>query len=644
MKTRFWSTWLVVCLVVVITPAILADAHGLLAPAGRATAAPPLLQFTSGAHVLGFATNAAYVAGGSHSYRVSFVNAAPVTPISAALRPELPLAGGISAGRAARPTRVIYPNLWQGITLMYDVPDGAILRSTYRLEPYADPGLIRLHYNAPAQIARDGTLALTYATGIMRESAPLAWQERDGAREFVNVAFTSTPASLSQAKDGEEGAKLIGFSVAAYDPARPLFIDPTLTWHTFLGGTGKDSSAGVAVDGSGNSYVVGRSDATWGAPIEAYSGSGFDVFVAKLDADGALIWNTFLGGNMSDDYGYGIAVDGAQNVYVTGESSTDAFVAKLGSDGGGIWVKFFGTGGGLDEGFAVAVDGDRNVYVAGASDTSWGTPVRNYTTGWDAFVAKLDNSGTLIWHTFLGGSAWDYGHAIAVEDVDHVYVAGRSYAAWGSPIRAYTSGADAFAAKLNRNGGLTWHTFLGGSGTDYGRAIAVDSYDNAYVAGDSNVSWGAGACATCPIRAHVGNYDAFVVKLDSGGAITWNTFLGGNNVDYGYGIALDESANVYVTGQSRSSWSIPVRAYHSNGDAFAARLDTNGALMWNAFLGGSGQDDGRAVAVGGGRNMHLAGFSGAAWGAPKRPYSGDNDALIAKLALYYYIYLPLIQQ
>ncbi len=162
--------------------------------------------------------------------------------------------------------RVTYRNLWDGVTLVYDgAPDG-IVRSTYRITPHAkgsDPvRRIRLAYNA-ASVATDanGNLVLEFATGNMVESAPAAWQEIGGKRVPVDVSFTVSDK------------KQAGFHAGDYDPAYPLIIDPTLTWTTFLGGTGFDTGNGIAVDAAGNVYVTGFIDATWAprrsGPIEA---------------------------------------------------------------------------------------------------------------------------------------------------------------------------------------------------------------------------------------------------------------------------------------------------------------------------------------------------------------------------------------
>src|SRR5207244_4020071 len=147
--------------------------------------------------------------------------------------------------------------------------------------------------------------------------------------------------------------------------------------------------------------------------------------------------------------------------------------------------------------------------VAGSSAATWGAPVRAYTAGTDAFAAKLNSSGSHTCNNCLGAAGTDNGNAIAVDGSGNVYVAGSSAATWGAPVRAYTAGTDAFAAKLNSSGSLTWNTFLGAAGTDNGNAIAVDGSGNVYVAGSSAATWGA------PVRAYTAGTDAFAAKLNS---------------------------------------------------------------------------------------------------------------------------------
>jgi hypothetical protein len=203
-----------------------------------------------------------------------------------------------------------------------------------------------------------------------------------------------------------------------------------------------------------------------------------------------------------------------------------------------------------------------------------------------------------------------------------VYVVGSSDATWGaSPKRAYSAGNDAFAAQLNAiNGTLMWNTFLGGAGNDSGDSIALDKIGDVYVTGTSNATWGAS-----PKRAYSAGNDAFVAKLNSVGAFQWHTFLGGSGNDDARGIAIDTTHNVvYVVGDSDATWGTPALPYSLATDVSVAQLDLNGNLQANFFVGSSGSDDGNAIAADA-WHVYLAGASNSGWGnQPSAPRSWDG--------------------
>jgi hypothetical protein len=582
--------------------------------AAHAAAPADLLQFTAGGHALGFAAGGMYAATGSHALHVEFAGANAVRP-----QADSPASAD---GKAAPLSHVIYTNLWNGITLTYTASAGNVYTTTYTLAPGANPGEIRLRYNTPPTLNKDGTLRIAFETGGMTESAPIAWQEIQGQRVPVDVSFRVS-------------GRVLSFALGAYDPRFALTIDPSLTWNTFLGGTGGDYGLGIAADGSGNVYVTGYSVAGWGSPVRSFSGA-YDAYAAKLNSSGGLTWHTFLGGT-DYDYSYGIAVDGGGNVYVAGLSSNtwgvpvraytgdhDAFTAKLNSSGNLVWNTFLG-GTGDDHGINIAVNAGGCAYLTGSSSASWGTPVRAYTGGLDAFAAQLDSSGILTWNTFLGGTGGDIGLGVAVDGSGNVYMTGVSNATWGSPVRVYSVGDDTFAAKLDSTGTLTWNTFLGGGGNDSGNGIAVDGGGNVYISGYSLATWGS------PVRAYTGGWDAFAAKLNPSGGLAWNTFLGGSGEDQGKGIAVDGEGIVYVAGYSLATWGSPLRAYTGGCDTFAAELNSAGSLTLNTFLGGSGDDYGNGIAISGSGNIYVTGISNSTWGSPVRTYAGGSDAFIANV-------------
>jgi hypothetical protein len=408
--------------------------------------------------------------------------------------------------------------------------------------------------------------------------------------------------------------------------------DPEIPWNTFLGSANSEENNAVAVDGSGNVYVAGLSNSTWGTPVNPHSG-GYNVFAAKLDSNGNLLWNTFLG-TTNNEWGSGIVVDGSGNVYVAGLSNStwgtpvnphsggdDVFVAKLDSSGNILWNTFLGSMN-SEENSAIEIDGSGNIYVTGLTLGSWGKPISLYSGGADAFAAKLDNNGNLLWNTFLGSTDYDEGSSIAVDISGNVYVAGLSNSPWGMPLNPSWSG-DAFAAKLDSDGNLLWSTFLGTDNAE-SEDIGVDSDGNIYVAGGDNATWGT------PVNPYSGGWDAFAAKLDNDGNLLWYTFLGSEQDDWG-STAVDVDGNVYVGGGSCAAWGMPVNPYSGGEDAFVAKLDTGGNLLCNTFIGSTNSDYSNAIAVDGSRNIYLSGLSNSTWGTPVNPYSGGEDVFVAKL-------------
>jgi hypothetical protein len=232
-----------------------------------------------------------------------------------------------------------------------------------------------------------------------------------------------------------------------------------LAWNTFLGGSGYDVGRGLAADSAGAVFIAGESAATWGAPVLPYNGYGAgDAFAAKLDASGVLQWNTFIGSAS------------------------------------------------FDSGRAVALDAGGNVYVSGESAAAWGTPVRGFSGDHDAFAAMLSGAGALQWNTFLGGTALDEGAAI-VADGGSLFVAGRSEDTWGTPGRSYSGAGDAFVARLDGSGSLQAHIFLGGTGSDTIYGLSALGGGTVIASGASDASWGA---PLRPLIE--GRTDAFIAK------------------------------------------------------------------------------------------------------------------------------------
>ena len=521
--------------------------------------------------------------------------------------------------------RILYDNLWEGINLVYKKSDFGIVKSTFIVKPNANVNAIALEYNKPPEITNKGKLKFAFNTGILTQSKPVAWQIVKGKKHFVPVKFK------------KRGEKEIGFAVGNYNPALELIIDPTWEWNTFVGCSSDDQIKGITVDDSGNVYAVGFSWCTWGNPVRAHSGNR-DAFIVKLNNNGERVWNTFLGG-ASLDVGEGIDLSDTTIVVVgySGETWGDpinpfvtfgqnAFAAKLNcKDGTLIWNTFMGSDN-TNYGSAIAAGPMGTIYVVGTSFTSWGFPFDPFAGGQDAFLVQLDSDGNLMWSTFMGSEQTDYAYSVTLDDALNAYVIGYSTATWGEPVHAYNGGtSDAFIAKFAYNGIRLWHTFLGASDED-DRGYGIAVDDSFYVYAIGESENSWGS----PIRDFGGVADAFIAKLDEEGNVIWNTFLGGDQSDYGYGIKLNYSGNIFVCGSSMSEWANPVNPFVGQ-DAFVALLDNNGNLQNNTFLGGNSVDIAYSLIVDSLDNIYVGGYSQATWGEPVEAYTGSKDGFVAKL-------------
>jgi hypothetical protein len=260
-------------------------------------------------------------------------------------------------------------------------------------------------------------------------------------------------------------------------------------------------------------------------------------------------------------------------------------------------------------------------------------------------IVHSQQAVSLLYAGFLGGSNYDYGYGIAVDSSGNAYVTGytgsNDFPAVVGPDLSHNGNTDAFVAKVNPSGtALVYAGFLGGSGSDYGRGIAVDASGNAYVTGETDSS--DFPAVVGPDTSHNGGYeDAFVAKVNpSGTALVYSGFLGGSGWDDGYGIAVDASGNAYVTGYTWSSDFPavvgPDTSHNGDGDAFVAKVNPSGtALVYAGFLGGSGWDLGEGIAVDASGNAYVTGETRSsdfpAVVGPDTSYNGGGDAFVARV-------------
>jgi hypothetical protein len=351
-------------------------------------------------------------------------------------------------------SRIVYEELWPGIDLVYS---GTVnkLKYDFIVKPGADPQKIRFDLSGASDVvlAKSGVLEVNTPLGGFEDERPTAFQEIDGNRVDVPVAY-----ALDRSESGDSYS--LGFEVGAYDPRETLMIDPVvLVYCGYIGGKDIDGCSGIVVDKQGNAYLTGTTSSSEadGFPVKVgpdltfNGGTWGDAYVAKVAASGAsLIYCGFIGGTKGDSGG-GIDVDGQGNAYITGvtrSSETEAFPLMIGP---------------------------------GLSHGGIG----------DAFIAKVAASGThLLYCGYIGGEENDVGNGIVVDDLGNAYVAGRTescqttFPVFIGPDLTYNGNGDTFIAKVTAIGAkLDYCGYIGGAENDVCASVVVDREENAYIAG-----------------------------------------------------------------------------------------------------------------------------------------------------------------
>ncbi len=386
----------------------------------------------------------------------------------------------------------------------------------------------------------------------------------------------------------------------------------TLEWVKQLGGTSTDFGHSIAVDDFGNIYTTGAFAGTVdfdpGAGTYNLASAGeTDIFISKLDASGNFVWAERVGGTGADE-AFNVTLDTSGNVYITGifegtvdfdpgsgtfqlasAGDHDIFILKLGAWSNFFWAKQMG-GAGTDMGYSIAVDASENVYTtghfAGTSDFDPGAGAFNLTSfgGSDAFISKLDASGNFVWAKQLGGTSYVSGYSITVDALQNVYTTG---------LFGVTADFDPGLSNFNL-------TSFGGQ-------------------------------------------DIFISKLDASGNFVWAKQCGGTGSDWGFSIAVDDSENVYITGDFGGTVDFDPGAGTFNltstggKDIFVCKLDASGSFVWAKQMGGTSHEKGFCIEVDASGNVYTTGDFGGTCdfdpgaGTFNLTSSGDHDVFISKL-------------
>jgi hypothetical protein len=557
--------------------------------------------------------------------------------------------------------RVRRTGVYPGVDVVY-YGAGAQLEYDFILQPNADPNRIRMRFRGADRLSLtpEGDLLLASGDARFVQKKPVVYQTNPatGARQPVAGRYRLLARNE------------VGVALGDYDRARSLTIDPVLTYASLLGGGGTDGVTAVQIGPNGLLYAVGyiqRSDVVGNdASFSAAGKGGTDGFLVIVDPkqSGAesLRYFTYLGGT-SDDRINALAIDGQGIAYLAGTTNStdfplagtpvqesmggadasDAFVTKLdprlaGTDAV-VYSAFLG-GTVLDEGNAVAVDGNGRIYVAGTTRSENFPVTASAYAGvrWgeqDAFLAKInpDSGSPLEYSTYFGADISDEGRALAVTPNGVVYMAGNTAGSQlpqaGAQYRSEMAGAiDMFLSKWDltksNNASLLYTTYIGGSGVDELRAIALDADGKVLITGYT-LSTDFPLAGNVIRDANQGGGDIFVARFNtnaarSEAALEWSTYFGGDGGDVAYALATGPDGSIWLTGYTLSTnfpaTAAALQSQPAGGvEVFVANLDPTKAggeaILYSTYLGDIGVNVAYGLAVAPDGTVYLGGRSAA---------------------------------
>jgi hypothetical protein len=533
--------------------------------------------------------------------------------------------------------KVHYGDVYPGIDLVY-YGNQQDLEYDFIVAPGVDPGQIALNFSGAdaVTLSPEGNLVIQAGEAQIIQPKPILYQDIAGQRHVVegtfrldNSACPSTDYCL---------LSTVYFSVGPYDASRPLVIDPmVLSYSTYLGGPNYDSGFDIAVDAWGSAYLTGEASSGFplANPLQGSFGGHRDAFVAKFSPDGQnLLYATYLGGN-DFDAAASIAVDFKGAAYLVGGTQSLNYPTTPG---------------------AFQPDNPQGQCFGGQQCPS-------------GFVTKLaPNGGSLVYSTFLGsGGTSEFAEGIAVDAGGHAYVMGLTNSDNFPVVNAaqpeiggnlvcsepdFHPCTDVFITKFNPAGSdLVYSTYLGGD-QDEGYYfhdtgdIAIDSSGHAYVTGWTASKDFPTTPAVVQQTKQLGGMDAYVAKLSADGtSFVYSTYLGGGgdgSGDYGYGIAVDELGNAFVTGSTwSSSFPITPGAFQTvksvKSDTFVSKLNaTATSFVYSTYLGGNKTEEADAIVVDAAGNAYVTGWTNSidfpTRSAFQPQHGGFTDAFVTKLA------------
>jgi hypothetical protein len=527
---------------------------------------------------------------------------------------------------------VYIDEIYPGIELKY-YGNGQQAEYDFIISPGADYSQIQIQYEGVRSLSvnSSGELVIETEWGSLTEHKPIVYQmDGDMRHEIQGQYKLADNNSFSFVLDDE------------YNPELPAVIDPILVYSTYLGGSSGDLGFCIAVNNSGYVYIAGSTSSYNYPVVDPYQSNragDWDIFISKFSSDGSsLTYSTYLGGSGYDNAS-DISLDAQGSIYIAGntestdfptvnpyqipQDSVNVFVTKLSSDGDALIYSTYLGGTGHD-GVSIGcldVDASGCAYVTGSTTSPDFPAVNSYQSfqGLEcAFVTKFASSGEdVIYSSLIGGTGGDFGTGIAVDNAGCAYIIGSSYSddfPTVNQFQNHSDSTDVIVAKLSSAGDdLIYSTYLGGTNNgERGRSIAVDDFGCAYVAGITNSP---DFPVVNPYQTYNGNGDVFVAKFSStGNSLIFSTFLGGSEEDFSYGdITIDALGYIYLTGGTLSS-DFPMvdsyQAYQSSVDAFITKFSPLADdITYSTLLGGNRGDIGYDIALDYFGNIYATGYT-----------------------------------
>lgn len=511
---------------------------------------------------------------------------------------------------------ITYKNIYSNIDLKWYENNGD-LEYDFIVNPGADLTAIHFEIKGAEEISinNEGELEIVTPLGTIKEKAPIAYQGNNSVKANWKIEGNKIGFELGQYN------KSIPLVI---DPVVRL-------WGTYYGGNLGETGADVETDVSNNVIICGTAEsaaaiATSGAHQTVNAGNS-DAYVAKFNASCVRQWATYYGGSGSEN-GNALAINPTGDIYMVGTSNStvaistagshqvtrgggnDAFLVKFNSSGVRQWATYYGDAG-SDGGFGCAVDATGNVYLSGQAAASTGTVFATagshqatHAGGNDGFLAKFNSSGVRQWGTYYGGVGNEISYGAYVDGSSNIIMSGvtsstggTSIASAGSHQAAYGGGVfDAFVAKFNSSGVRQWGTYYGGAGEDWSFSTATDNSGNVVISGKTTSSVNIATSGAWDVTSNGFSDAGFIAKFSAAGVRSWGTYLG--TAERGEDVKTNPTSGaVYTTGGT----------YGGGSDALIFKFSTAGALEWNAAVIGSNAENGMGVALDNASAVYMCG-------------------------------------